>query len=559
MKLCTQCKKEFEIMDEDKAFYVKIDVPEPRLCPPCRDRRRWASGNDLSLSMRSCDLCKKQTISMYSPTSPYTVYCTQCYWSDAWDAASYGKDFDFSRTFFEQFNELQKQVPRLAASTFNCEESPYINNCGDMKRCYMCTSCGFCEGCFYLIWGELNRECSDGFRVQKSELCYELVNSSENYHSAWLFQCEGMIDSYFCYDSKNCTKCIFSSNLRNKTLHIYNKPVSEEEYSVFVKTLSSAVNVKKYTDEWRAMIQKAIHRNLVQRNCESTLGDFVSNATDSYVVYDCDDIQQMRYSSFIVGGASSCMDITSYGFGCELSYEGYGLGGGAYGCCFTRQCVDGCADLSYSDLCSESHDLFGCVNMRKKSRCIFNKQYSQEEYSQLRGKLIDHMRKTGEYGEYFPGSLSPFGYNESSAMLYYPLVREEAIALGYRWSDELLQIKGKETIAWSDVPDTIEECPRSLSDEIFTCTGCERNYKIIKQECEFLEKMHLPLPRICPQCRHVARIALRNPQTFWHRQCMCEKSDHGHTDRCRTEFETSYTPNRVEIVYCEHCYQKEIV
>ena len=36
--------------------------------------------------------------------------------------------------------------------------------------------------------------------------------------------------------------------------------------------------------------------------------------------------------------------------------------------------------------------------------------------------------------------------------------------------------------------------------------------------------------------------------------------DHSHGARhCPNEFETSYAPDRAEIVYCESCYQVEVV
>jgi len=36
-------------------------------------------------------------------------------------------------------------------------------------------------------------------------------------------------------------------------------------------------------------------------------------------------------------------------------------------------------------------------------------------------KIIEHMQKMGEWGEFFPSSLSPFGYNETVAEEYYPI------------------------------------------------------------------------------------------------------------------------------------------
>jgi hypothetical protein len=40
---------------------------------------------------------------------------------------------------------------------------------------------------------------------------------------------------------------------------------------------------------------------------------------------------------------------------------------------------------------------------------------------------------------------------------------------------------------------------------------------------------------------------------------MCDIAKHGHKDKCQNEFETPYAPARPEIVYCEQCYQTEVV
>ena len=559
MKQCLQCNKEFQIFDEDREFYRKMDVPEPTLCPQCRDMRRWASGNDLTLYKAACDLCTKEMISMYRPNSPYTVYCNTCWWSDKWDPLSFGADYDFPRPFFDQFRDLQLRVPRMAASVFNCENSPYVNNCGDMKSCYMCTSCGFCEDSYHLIWGEQNKDCADAFRAARNELCYELINTDGSYRSGWLYQCGGMNDAYFCYDCRNCTKCIFSTNLRNKTLHIFNKPVSEQEYRAFIDTLKSAERVKEYRKTWRAVMQKAMHKFADLQNCENVVGDHVRSSVNSFAVFDSDMCENVRYASRMLSGSKDSMDISSYGYGCDASYEGYGLGGGVNSCFFTRQCFRGCAEVFYSDLCSDSHDLFGSICLRNVSFCILNKKYTEQEYRTLKEKIVAHMRETGEYGEYFPGSLSPFGYNESTAMLYYPLSKEEALQRGYSWNDNMPETKGKETIQWSAVPDRIDESDESITSQILACEKCERNYKIIKQEWRLLKKLGLPLPRRCPLCRHAERIGLRNPAQFWHCRCMCEKNEHDHAGRCPIQFETTYAPDRPELVYCETCYQKEVI
>jgi len=84
-----------------------------------------------------------------------------------------------------------------------------------------------------------------------------------------------------------------------------------------------------------------------------------------------------------------------------------------------------------------------------------------------------------------------------------------------------------------------------------TCNQqCTEAFKIIPEELQFYKRMNLPLPHLCPNCRHYERLSQRNPLKLWHRHCM--KSG------CTNEFETSYSPDRPEIVYCEKCYQQEV-
>jgi hypothetical protein len=91
---------------------------------------------------------------------------------------------------------------------------------------------------------------------------------------------------------------------------------------------------------------------------------------------------------------------------------------------------------------SGSHDIFGCVGLRNQSYCILNKQYTKEDYEIIVAKIIEHMKNTGERGEFFHPSLSPFGYNETVANEYLPLEKADLTAsssafstYGYQRSD----------------------------------------------------------------------------------------------------------------------------
>ncbi|MBI5753550.1 zinc-ribbon domain containing protein [Candidatus Peregrinibacteria bacterium] len=112
-KTCRECGQGFKISPEDLAFYKKIGVPEPTLCPGCRQQRRLAFRNEKNLYKRACDLCGSGIISFFDKDVKFPVYCSACWWSDKWDSSIYGRDYDFSRPFFEQFGELMQEVPKV--------------------------------------------------------------------------------------------------------------------------------------------------------------------------------------------------------------------------------------------------------------------------------------------------------------------------------------------------------------------------------------------------------------------------------------------------------------
>ena len=102
-KICQNCKKDFTIESDDFLFYEKMKVPAPTFCPHCRFVRRMIWRNERSLYKRKCDMCQKNIIAMYDDKVPFPVYCPECWRSDKWEAGEYTKDYDFSKSFFEQW------------------------------------------------------------------------------------------------------------------------------------------------------------------------------------------------------------------------------------------------------------------------------------------------------------------------------------------------------------------------------------------------------------------------------------------------------------------------
>ena len=109
------------------------------------------------------------------------------------------------------------------------------------------------------------------------------------------------------------------------------------------------------------------------------------------------------------------------------------------------------------------------------------------------------------------------------------------------------------------MPETIGEIAEDILNQVLVCEVCKKNFKITKAELDFYKRMNIPLPHKDFECRHQDRMRKRNPRRLWSRSCMCQLKNHNHgQEKCVNEFESSYAPERSEMVYCEQCYQQEV-
>ncbi len=579
---CQNCKSEFVIEPEDFQFYERVKVPPPTWCPSCRLRRRLVFWNEKNL-FRKKEAIKGETIfSSFPDSSNIKIYERDYWWSDAWDPMDYGREYDFSKTFFEQFKTLSRDVPWASRSVQVLENSDYCDQASRAKNCYLCFDFGDSENCMYGNMGRYLKECMEFSDVQSNELCYE------NYNTGNCFQARFAVDSYnlsncwFMKDCSDCNDCFGCVGLRHKKYHIFNQPYDKESYAKKIKEFNTSSYAafqkirKTVLDFWLKYPNKYAH---VQRN-ERSEGEYLyncKNVNESYLIID--SAENVKYSQISSDRVKDCMDYTNWGINAELIYESISCGENVSNLKFCFDCWPSSSNLEYCIGCHSSNNLFGCVSLRKKQFCIFNKQYSEQEYYKLRDKIIasmnslpykDALGKTYRYGEFLPPETSPLAYNESCAVEYMPLTEEQSLSQGFGWR-EIEEREYEPTTSSSALPDSIEDATSAIVKEIISCEGCARVYRILEKELEFYKRFGLPIPRLCPKCRHSERDKFRTPIGLWPRKCQCSgvgslnsvyknQVVHVHgSEKCQIEFRTPYAPDRPEIVYCEQCYNAEVV
>ena len=241
---------------------------------------------------------------------------------------------------------------------------------------------------------------------------------------------------------------------------------------------------------------------------------------------------------------NDCYDIDQFGEKIRYCCDCSEIGACAENILFCASCRNQISECVYCFESTSSQHLFGCVGLKRDKYCILNKQYSKEEYFILKEKIIAHMKQTGEWGEFFPITMSPFAYNETVAQEYFPLSKGQILKRGYIWREPSETIKASKTIPAERLPNNITDVPDDILNWAIICAESKKPFQIQKPELEFYRKMNLPIPRICPDQRHKRRMQLRNPRKLHQRNC----------DKCSAEIQTTFAPERPEQVYCEACY-----
>lgn len=576
-RTCGNCGNRFTIEPDDFAFYEKIQVPPPTFCPECRLVRRLLFRNERDYYKRSCDLCGRSTISVYPADFPTPVYCVKCWWSDRWDPTSYGRDYDPSRPFREQVRELFVAVPVIAMQnddgigSVNC---PYTYDFAFGKNCYMTQVSWEIENVMY-SWGEGQaKDLSDCYFATSCNLCYEVMNSRDCYGCAFCdfcFSCQGC---FFGYDLRGCSDCILSVGLRNKRYCIWNVQYSKEEYEKKKAELhlERRENLVRLAREFREFTLRCPRRYAQLFKSTASTGEALYNCKAARDCFYFKELEDSRYMMMGDGGKGN-YDCNNTGrptmcYECVTPDNSYGNLGAVF--CWK------CTQAEYSNNCHSCQYVLGSSALRQTQYAILNKRYDKETFGKVRDEIRQEMLAAGHWGEFFPASMSPHAYNETPAQDWVPLTREEAIARGFRWKEKQAR-EYAITISPEQIPQTIGEVSDAILEEALGCRNrgdaarrCTTAFKIVLPELQFYRAMHLPLPDACHNCRYHERLSRRNLAKLYHRECTCAGAQssngayantvshfHGST-QCPNEFETSYAPDRPEIVYCEACYNAEV-
>jgi hypothetical protein len=541
--ICKLTGRKFVISDREAAYCRDRGYPLPTIHPNERLKRLLAFRNRTFLCNTTCAFSKKPILSCIAPDKGFTIYDNDIWNSEQWDPLSYGIEYDLNGSFWEQLESLYKKVPLpnltiVRSSTVNSE---YVNGAANLKNCYLTFANTFNEDCMF-GWNIF--ECKnvlDTISAKGCELCYACTDLDHCYNVQHADSASHCSDSYFLDSCKSCNHCYGCVNLSNKQYCWNNQQLSKEEYEQRLAGIDLGnydvrmSELKKFNE-----FKKNQPRKFLQgTNNENCSGNYIHNSSNASNVFHAMEVQDVENSI----GTNKCKDcfVTAYNTSGELVYNTH-AGVGNYNVAFSIECI-GSKNLEFCLYCVQGcSDCFGCVGLKKKQYCIFNKQYSKEDYErivkQIKEKLISN-----EWQDHLPLKMSQVYYNQSDAMIIFPLTREQALAEGFDWKDEPV-VSAKDNLP---IPSHIQQTSDDVLNHTYTCELTGKAFRVIKPELNFYRNNNIPLPHQAPLDRLHHRAEIFRVEQIKSIQC----------SNCQQIIESVYDPAQRPVL-CEPCYQQVV-
>lgn len=596
-RTCRWTWKEFPIFEKDIEILEKLSpvinwkkqlISLPTLSPKARQIRRLLFRNEWNFYKSRSSKTWEAIISLYAPENNAKVFEQKEWWQDDWDPMDNWFEVDLSKNLNSQFTKLRLEIPRLNMITVdnwdNCEYTTWTGYC---ENCYLINSSENSRNCYYWKLMQTCEDCVDCSYVYNSQLLYQCLNVKKAYKCTYLHNSSDCDNCHYSDDLIWCSNCMFSSNLRNKKYYFKNEKLNKEEYEEKIKKyLNSRNNINnaiKIFEEEVIKNKKRKYSSIV--NSSNSYWNILIDNKDCFECYDVADSKDCRYTNVWVE-TKDLMDTNNMYLKPERSYE-------VLGTIWTNNVhfstyIFNSNNILYSQDCFDCNNLFWCVWLRNKEYCIFNKQYDKKDYEEKVEEIIEYMRETWEWWEYFDTTNSAFPYNDSLNLEYFPV--KEVVLLknnkiysrkvvndNWNWVvyvlesdkeiskakldlgwDEKIDIfwKTKEKEIWipeniyfmetKDLKDNISEESEDIFKKAIKCSSSWRPFRITPAEFKFYKRMNLPIPEHHSNERYYKRLWYKAKRELNTHNCI----------KCNKETLSVYDKNTD--IYCEGCYNEVV-
>ena len=578
-RICSRTGEEFPIFQSDVDLLEKISpviggekfsLPLPTLSPESRLRRMMMFRNERTLYKRKCSKTQKAIVVLYPEEYEGKVYSPDERWSDNRDPLSFAKEYIPWR-FYSDLKDLFREAPFLNMFAFNNENSDYTNGSEGNKNCYMIFASDHNQDCCYAYSIFECKNVIDAYGCKWTENSYQVIDTINSMKISYSEKIEDSFNVLFSHNIKSCKNIFLCVDLKDKEYFYMNEFVGKErretEIAPMIKNIFKNKNIAEYEAKLDKLKETSIVQNMNIINSENSIGDLINNsknAINSFEVHSTEDIKG-------VINANNCKDIVG-GYvivdGSQKVHEWVGCAAN-YSTATVRNSWTPVKNTYFSNFIMNTQNMFGVVSCRNQEYCILNKKYTKEDREKTAKQIAKELQEQGKRGEFFDPEFSPFPYNDTVAMEYYPVTPEQLTifepekfisnAILDLWWREKIKIKwrtknneiniptGIITIKGSELVGDIDKIEDDIIHKAIICDVSGRPFRISNAELNFYRKNWFNIPTKHPDIRHGERLKKRPWRKLYTRNC----------DKCDQEMISVYQQNVDFPVYCQTCYNKE--
>lgn len=499
-RTCAMTGQKWNMSDEEIGWYKKFQVPPSAVAPQTRWMHHglWYVG--YQYWYQSHPETGKPIICTVHPATGIKVLPDQEWFQK--DFTQMGREYDLSKSFFEQWRELQLSVPMSAQRNHvepknsisfvsqGDEDSYFVGASKSKRTIYSHVATDTEDSC----------EVYQGFSIQNS---YNVVHSHRIFNSKFVRECYDCLNSAFLFDCRNCEFCFGATNKRNKKYVWFNEQLSKEEWEKRMAEVD--LGSRRVSDDYLSRFYRLIAEqgvwpeNFNNQDVDST-GEYLNKTTNVRASYFCAEGGVDEYFCNFSLGASRQNAFTGYPvFATDCYYSASISRGGNCKFCFLNIQSN---QMEYSLLCYNCENCFGCIGLQRKQFCILNKQYTEEEYWKRVDVIKCAMMDRGEYGEFFPARFSPSYHGDSGGSYWFGATPSDLKGIGVlEFDPESMGAIGQEladpsrTKNVSELPDHVAELGDEWIGVPLFDTAANRRFAMIKPEVEMYRRLNIAPPQ----------------------------------------------------------------
>ncbi|MFH1404714.1 MAG: hypothetical protein ABIH21_01290 [Patescibacteria group bacterium] len=548
---CAMTGEKWQQTQEEIDWYKKFNVPPSKVCPQTRwfHHSFWYVGYQYWYQPHP--ETGKPIICTVHPATGIKVLPDKEWFEKEFQ--DMGRDYDSSKSFLEQWHELQLDVP-MPANRNHVEpvNSIAFVSQGDENSFFV----GACKSknTLYSHLATDTESSAEIFRCDSVQKSFNVIHSYRIHNSKYLRECFDCMNCEFCFDCRNCENCYGATNKRNKKFIWMNEQLSEDEWNK--RRAEIYIGSRKQLND---QIGKFYNLIKEQGVWPENFNDSVTNSSGEYLTktvnvidsYACEDGALNQYSCNHSAGKSEDNAFSGYPVnGSNFYYSASGSGNNQKFCFLTIRSEN----MEYCLLCYNCSDCFGCIGLQHKKFCILNKQYSEDKYWQRVNTLKQEMLEKGEYGEFFPIKYSPSYWEDSGGPYWFGARTDELKGLGILdYDPESEGAIGRDLYddsklkKLSELPDHVSDLDEQWANVPLMDEIVNRRFALIKPEIDFYKSMN-----IAPPDKHF----ITRMKDLW-LQCNIGRFENVDCAECQKKLKVAINKAHSERkIYCKECYLK---